>query len=317
MTWKRLFPGYTKQLIFNELERGAQFDELKFPLRALQNYKVIQFRSALESETAGLGTSMNLKDAYKIAYFEYLERKALFDFGVHHGFDSTNGIALHKFQFLASAAARSELFERDSFLLHWHSRTPFISIALKGVSERICTAVTEIKGLGFETRFGRTFLGEQEAIVSTLIDMNTGGFALGLSSGRGTAKDIEKAFLEACVNLFFGDCGKSKDELINQVKAEGVGSLAGHRTLWLYLKPIPGWFYDTCESTCVYERNTIKLKQILLSMEPYPVVGVYSPDVLKLEVGEASGTTIDLLRRRIRSVIPGEINIWSWPHPIP
>ncbi|MGZ6298623.1 MAG: YcaO-like family protein, partial [Parachlamydiaceae bacterium] len=194
MTWKRLLPGFTKRLILAELRNGAEFDELKFPLQSMQHYKVIQFRSADSKEIAGLGASINLKDAYKIAYFEYLERKALFDYGIHCGFNSTNGIALHKFKFLASSSARSELFERDSFLLHWHSSTPFIPIEIKEIQDQLIPAINELKTLGYETRFGKTFLGEQETIVTTLMDSKTQGFALGLSSGRGTKKDIEKAF---------------------------------------------------------------------------------------------------------------------------
>ncbi|MGZ3771786.1 MAG: hypothetical protein ACXVCP_17115 [Bdellovibrio sp.] len=310
-------PGYTKRLILAELKRGAEFDELKFPIKSMQHYKVIQFRSADSKEIAGLGASTNLKDAYKIAYFEYLERKALFDFGIQSGFNSTNGIALHKFKFLASSSARSELFERDSFLLHWHSCVPFIPIGIKEIQKQLIPAINELTTLGYETRFGKTFLGEQQTIITTIMDLKTRGFALGLSSGRGNKKDIEKAFLEACINLFFGDCGKSKNELLNQIRMEGISSLAAHRTLWLYLKELPKWFYGNVESPPIYERITFQIHEILLTKKPFPVVGVYSQGLMKLEIGEASGTTIDVLRRRLKADTSHEIEIWSWPHPIP
>lgn len=317
MTWKKLVPGYTKRLILTELAKGAEFDEFKLPLQSMQNYKVVQFRPAMGKSLAGLGASTNPNDAYKIAYFEYLERKALFDYGIHYGFNSTNGIALHKFKFLASSSARSELFERDSFLLHWHSSTPFITIEINEIQPQLISAINELKTLGYETRFGKTFLGEQDTIITTLIDTKTQGFALGLSSGRGTQKDIEKAFLEACINLFFGDCGRSKNELLNQIKEEGISNLSAHRTLWLYLKSLPSWFYGNPESKPTYVRSSRQIQEILLTKEPFPVVGVYSKDLIMLEIGEPSGTTIDLLRRRIKADIPQNVKIWSWPHPIP
>ncbi len=310
-------PGYTKDLISRALKSGAEFDNLSFPLKSLQHYNVIQFRSGITNESAGLGASRDLAHAYKIAYFEYLERKALFDYGIDQGFSSTNGIALHKFKFLAGLAAQSELYERDSFLLHWYSSTSFISIDIKKVLPEISSSINELKNLGFKAHFGKTFLGEQETIIATLMNIDTQGFVLGLSSGRGLQKDLEKAFLEACINLFHGDCGRSKNDLLMQIEKEGITSLSAHRTLWLYLKSLPDWFYGDQTQSVFYEKITTKLDEHLLTKSPFPVVGVKSNDLITLELGNPSNTTIDALRKRLRTGKHKEVKIWNCPHPIP
>lgn len=310
-------PGYTKDLISRALTKGAEFDSLRIPLKSMQHYNVIQFRSGAVGESAGLGASRNLAHAYKIAYFEYLERKALFDFGLIKGFSSTNGIALHKFKFLASLAAKSELYERDSFLLHWYTSTSFIPIDVIAVIPELLTSITELKELGFETRFGKTFLGEQETIIATLMNIETQGFVLGLSSGRGLKKDIEKAFLESCINLFHGDCGRSKHDLLEQIQKEGIASLSAHRTLWLHLNSLPHWLYSDQNRSLSYEKNTTKLDEFLLTIDPFPVVGVQSQNLITLELGNPSNSTFNALRKRLRSDKHKEVKFWNHPHPIP
>ena len=77
--------------------------------------------------------------------------------------------------------------------------------------------------------------------------------------------------------------------------------------------------YDEAVEADVQEikKGNYNLKPLMITDIPFPVVGIQSVDLLKLEVGMPSVQTINLLRRRFNTNIFQDNDLWKQPHPIP
>ncbi len=73
--------------------------------------------------------------------------------------------------------------------------------------------------------FRKTHLGYAETVICFIVDMNSGGFVTGSCAGNTLMYSQSKAFTEAIINLFFGNNGLSKEELIQEFKENGVSTL--------------------------------------------------------------------------------------------
>ncbi|MGK5089212.1 YcaO-like family protein [Bdellovibrionota bacterium FG-2] len=301
-----------------EQAEGAAFERLLFPIACLKDFYLIQFYKMTDRgrAIAGLGADWDEKHAYRKAVFEYFERKAVISLGPSLGFDSTNGVGAHRYPALAFRAGMNELFERDSFLRHWYSKTPFSKIEGSLTSSNRVW-VDDMDQRGYRTLFCKTHLGFLATTLVFLIDRKTGGFALGLSSGRGGEEDAQKAFMEAATNLFFGNEGKQNEELISRVKVHGITSLIDHRTNWLLINPVPSWVLSLVESTDqqirVGKLRDPKVERVTLAMAPVPVVGARCEDSLNLVLGLPNERDLAILRRSQLHPIDDDFV----PHPIP
>ena len=176
--------------IDTQIKSGAEFKKVTIPLETLRWLHTIHF-SFLENslDYYGLGSDINEKLAYVKAVVEFYERKAFYDVGIKRGFTSTNGIAGHRFYNLAHKAAIAELYERDAFLCHWYSQTPFLKV--ENTNTDVQNVIAELSSMQIKTLFRSTYLGFQKIILCFLINEQTGGFALGLSSDKQqTANDL-------------------------------------------------------------------------------------------------------------------------------
>ncbi len=305
-----------EQAIQIELSEGAAFERLTIPMAGLKKFHVIQFFKVTGSgrAIAGLGVDLKEQYAYRKAIFEYFERKAVISVGLQNGFTSTNGVAAHRYPALAFRAAMNELFERDAFLRHWYSRTPFIAVDdLSSLSPQI--RLDELHAFGYRPFFCKTHLGFFPTTLAFLIHQKTGNFALGLSSGRGGG-DLNKSFLEAAINLFFGNEGKTTEELLQHLKDHGVVSLRDHRTFWLQANPIPGWLHDpiSIDSNLGRPRKpTPKIERVTLANSPVDVVGARCDEALDLALGLPKERDLLILRRS--NLLPSDGLLF--PHPIP
>lgn len=242
----------------------------------------------------GLGTSKDPKLAQIKAYAEFVERKAFLDSSKQHQLSSTNGVATHILCFIAEKNAKDELFERDSFLMHWYSETPMIPLSTH--ETYLNTEIDATSQLGFYTRFYKTFLGYQETIVCFLISKKTGGFCIGLCSGKGRKNDLHKAFLEASINLFLCENGKSAAVLkeYNDIR------LKHHRDFWLFEQTLPKWILippqpiEECRKDPIFET-------ISLPCEHFSTVSVQSKHLLGLSVGFASENDVALVEKRLNN----------------
>lgn len=298
-------------IIQKELEDGGRFESLVPPLSSLKNLHFIQFRKSMGTENAyGLAVSRDMRKAQIVSYFEYLDRKAFHENWKRLNLRSTNGVAAHKFRFLAKQAAISELIERDSFLIHWHSQTPFKSIAGNLLTDQISEDLCQ---QNFSLNLFETTLGLKKTVVCILINEKTGGFCVGSSSGKGSKGDIEKAAVEAVINLCFGGYGKNTDQLISDLELNGMTNLESHRTFWLYKAQAPNWLRS--KKANQFEVSVIdpEFKTMNVAQDPFPVVAVQSPKLFQLVVGPPSAEELSKLTRRLKgytSASEGD------PHPL-
>lgn len=299
-------------IIEQEIEAGGQFEKLVFPIKELNQTYVIQFfkTNSEYGMVSGLGADKEIEMAYLKAIVEYFERLAFFKNEKTHQLYSTNGIAAHRIKSIAKKAAEDEVLERDSFLRHWYSNTPFISIRLDREEEKTNKALkTEL----LEIFLGKTYLGSKETVICFLKDNKTNGFALGLSSGRDHL-DREKAIQEALINYFFGHQGVSIDDQILTIKKEGIRSLQSHRAFWLYMTPMPNWlFADTSEYNMTAIRPKPHSEFLVLEDSPFCVYRCINNELIELLIGDVCKFYPEALTKIGINVVLGPTQY----HPIP
>lgn len=234
------FQASFRKTLESEIRNGGEFRRVKLPLKNMNSY-IAQFASYVDgipTEVTGLGVDLNESVAYEKAFVEFFERKTFFTKAVPLGFETTNGIAGHKFKSLARNNAMNELFERDSFLRHWYQEVPF-NIEPTPSDNYINDVVNELEDQGHQTHFLSTYLGHKKTIVSIIQERESGGFVVGLASGQ--KSEFKKALDEAVINLFYGNGEMSRAQRIEKIKKDGIVGLRDHRGYWLYMNHLPDW----------------------------------------------------------------------------
>jgi hypothetical protein len=241
---------------------------------------------------SGLGSDRNLEAAYVKAVVEYFERLAFFENEHKLGLTSTNGIAAHPYMIMAKKMANDEMFERDAFLRHWYTQTPFIKME---PSLKTLDLIVKLKTLKIDLVLAHSYLGYQKVTCAFLIDLETSGFALGLSSGRGK-QDEDKAIFESIINYFFGHSGKSKDELIKDLLESEIKSLEHHRSFWLYNQKFPDFMVKTGVQLTPEKFPTLagKTNYNILRDDNLKIVKMSNENLIELSVGDVTKTRIKL-----------------------
>ncbi|MGE4131038.1 MAG: YcaO-like family protein [Bdellovibrionales bacterium] len=299
--------------VTQDLGTGGRFARLPNPLKSLPLH-LIQFEKSHEGlgPVFGLGVAPTLKKAQIVAYFEYIERLAYLQLGAEVGLTSSNGIAAHKFRFLAKRSGAFELFERDAFLAHWYSQSPFRHWENAEIPPVLKLVIRELKVRGQRTILATTSLGFQPTVVCFLINEATGGFCIGTSAGKGKTGDAFKALIEAVINLEFGDYGIPRADLIAEARGQTFESLNSHRAYWLYVDQLPKWV-NISASHRPLERHPPRINFLLLKTHPFPVVAAQSESLLQLEAGPPSNGSIDKLTARLSSRYTSQSPL---PHPM-
>jgi len=298
-----------------ELEPGISVENVESQFLSVGGFKLVQVRNQLhaESECAGLGVDKDGRVALIKALSEYFERKAVLTTGEFLGFNSTNGVASHRFSVLAKHAAYYELVERDAFLAHWYSQSSFEKI--DNLPLDLSAMIDALKASQLKTIFYNTSLGFERATVCFVVDKATGGFAVGLSAGRGKF-DLAKALQEAIINFELGGYSFSKKQLVEDFDLHGITSLQAHRTYWLYKSILPEWVLKG--SPCKNLQSTLKKQKttfIEMAKKPFKVIGAKNVAMLPLIVGLPTRHDLTELTRRVNFDKEGH---GEWLiHPIP
>jgi hypothetical protein len=305
-------PSVSKLL---EMEPGISVENVRSQYLSLGGLNLIQVRNQLPSgrECAGLGVDKASGIALIKALSEYYERKAVLAADESLGFHSTNGVASHRFSLLAKHAAYYELAERDAFLAHWYSRSAFEKV--DAIPLNLSVIINALESSQLKTLFYATTLGFEKTIACFIVDKKTGGFALGLSAGRGKF-DIEKALQEEIINFELGGYSFSREQLLADYDQNGLTSLQAHRTYWLYKSILPEWVLKGLP--CKMLQTSPKLPKTmfaLLAQKPFRVVGAKNGAMLPLVVGTPTNSDLTALTQRVKfdSESHGEWLI----HPIP
>lgn len=300
------------KLIEQEILSGGNFEKLIFPIDELNQLHVIQFfkNNNIYGIVSGLGADKDLKLAYLKSIVEYFERLAFFKNEKNLNLFSTNGIAAHRIPAIAKNSAEDELLERDSFLRHWYSNTPFTPLLLNSEEEHINQS---LKSESLEIFLGQTYLGFKETTACFLKSNKTNGFALGISSGRGFY-DREKAIQEALINYFFGHLGVPVENQLLAIQNEGVRSLQSHRAYWLYLNPMPSWIFAAGTTKKAVKSKLISKSQFQsLENSPFKVYRCINQELIELLIGDVCKIYPDALTQIGFNVVLGPTQF----HPIP
>jgi ribosomal protein S12 methylthiotransferase accessory factor YcaO len=181
---KNILFNNLKEIVFGspvsklfEMEPGISVENIYSQYLSQGGFKLVQIRSQLQSgvECGGLGVDRDPRIALIKALSEYFERKAVLVADELLGFNSTNGVASHRFSLLAKHAAYFELAERDAFLAHWYSRSPFEKV--DDIPSRLIGILRSFDANNLKALFFVTNLGFEKATVCFIVDKTSGGFA--------------------------------------------------------------------------------------------------------------------------------------------
>ncbi len=301
-------------------QNQIKISKIQFPERCLDSIFCYQVTGAMDGGKIanGLGADYNSSRAIIKAYVEFVERSVFLNDGGRFEFDSTNGIAGHRFSALARKAAVSEIYERDSFLLHWYSATPMELIKPPG---NLIKTIENLRSVGYTCMFFKSFLGVIPTVSCFLVDETSGGFVLGLSSGKSLNADIEKSFTEAVINLYFGSYGRSDQELIAEIKSNGITQLEHHRAYWLLIDHFPDWLLS--KSAPSESKNTTAppgapIEIFRKKFKKVTVVGCKVRNSLGIGLGPPDLFEIETMKNRFTYDIGVFLpQLGERPHPIP
>lgn len=147
----------------------------------------------------GRGTAHDETLAFTKAGAEALERAYCAHYGIH-----STGVAAHDTESLAAANARSELFEREAFFCHFHSRTPFIPMTENNLAARYPGAFEQIKKFGISLQFLTALVKDRKVVVCVASGLNAKpawGGTVGLASSTQLENATERAFFECLRNI--------------------------------------------------------------------------------------------------------------------
>ena len=226
-------------------------------------YVEIEYQS---EKYVGIGQAQDKRLAIEKAYVEALERWV---FNYHYKLfkldENSNGWAAHPSKKLAFYNSRKEAIERDLFLCHFYSHTPFQDISghpsiLK--NQFVQSLKSRLESVGLEIKFG--LLPSEfslQCIIATIFGdqfERPFGLILGMGIERNRAKAIEKASLEALVKaipVIYGFGSKPLTE--REFRSLKRPQIEDHKRLGLNLKTAQKFrelFQDT----------PIKLNKVLL-----------------------------------------------------
>jgi hypothetical protein len=295
---------------------GLKYEYLTLPLKCASNLYVAQvWNSHKDFEIfAGMGSGLRREAAWIRAIFEAIERLTMLEEARRRKVPwSSNGVAAHRTLPLAKRFAKIELLERDSLLRHWYLEVPFAEVSDTGFSAKVRT---ELQTLGLELLIKQTFLGSLETVIAFIVQKN-GGFAIGLSSGRGAKGNVEKAISECLINYYFGHEGLDENQLRARLRDHGFVKYSDHRTYWLYQATLPEWVRvsgNLREARYSFSKHSPILQYDVLRRTPAFVVRVESAQVLDLPLGQATREDLRPLAEQLKS---SSFEAKNLIHPLP
>lgn len=166
--------------------------ELRWPpALALDSY---QFRAEINVEGRsffGLGGADNKDAAVTKAVAEAIERYTV----AEHRLDTTNGVALHVDYSRAAAFATLELLERDAFLCHYLTNTPYTTLdGAQFLGENAARVVYHLQKSGLQINFGvlRAAVPEIKVVLCCINGLNWSR-PFGLIYGMGSSPHIDES----------------------------------------------------------------------------------------------------------------------------
>lgn len=170
-------------------------------------HKLYDYRvSALykNNKIVATGQSPEKNTAFIKASAELIERMIFYSLETRN--KSTSGLAVHIDEDEAIKNARNELIERDLFLCHYLTKTPWLEIYPRIKSSLHNKIVSKLRSSGYQIRFGQ--LSNEDGHITTVCaatGKNTRpeiGYIIGLSTKSDIQSSIEKSIEELQMNAF-------------------------------------------------------------------------------------------------------------------
>lgn len=271
----------------------------------------------------GRGTKSDEDLAVTVSLVESLERVIV----RHSNISTTNGVAAHNIKWQAEEKSLFELIERDLFLSHFLTKTPFTPLQQsKVISQKAKNYISDNSDkLSFykmrQTNFGTGYI----CLISG--ESRWGGI-FGLSFGNENQSDlIQSAFLEAFRQYSYL---RSSNLLDHSLSLEDfynlkTWSFKSHALLSRnldYFKSISDLFAEKNESNHIvaYDKSEFKFKELKSGIAPFSSLPIYviqctSLNCQNLYTGLATKESISKAGlKRFLGFEPLELNLL--PHPL-
>ncbi len=262
------------------------------------NRYIVSYEHPIYGKIFGYGEDESKCFAKLKAINELLERECCFENKKRFGKLSSNGVASHENQRKSSEAAIRELLERDAFLRHWLTKTPFDEDVTK--YNCIRSFINYLSGINHKLKILSTNLSSIDVKIALIINQETGGFIVGTAYKKYPEESVYKAVSEAFYTLHIVRLSNKNDW------ADG---LINHARYW-YHHQVPSWFFQ--KKVKKYSKISLKPEVIELSRNPTYITKAVCKDAIQLWVGKDVPSYVFKYINKSYS-----INANLEPHPLP
>lgn len=166
---------------------------------SFMEHAVCRILTADGKKVSGRGMAFNERSAFEKAIGEALERYIYISDG---SFPNTNGMALHSSIEIARRSAFQELMERDAYLCHYYTKTPFFRCLDSDLGSSIYRDVSRILNRNDFDLIVARLSSSSDQYISIAACIGTGGasnygFSLGLSCQPSSTSSINASIMEA------------------------------------------------------------------------------------------------------------------------
>jgi hypothetical protein len=300
-----------------------------FENTTLESFGIFDLETSIrigERTYFGRGTAFERELALKKACSEAIERFFL----SKNRYTTSNGIAVHQSYELAAKAAQSELIERDLFMCHFLTSTPFSPVEIQNDFLLRVKRSLSLHGAHI-TFYSMGSLNGIEGILCAIDGLSASepfGYILGSSAGNSTNL-WQSAFLEAFRNFAHLDKNRSLslESFLEKEKGEGVGFI-DHGLLALdigYASKLKEIYFnesfvaqrsEKSEQKVFIRLEEIEKKETIFEGSPLIVTRATSSELQNLFVGTTDISNVNRSRlEKFSELRNKKLSLSMLPHP--
>ena len=292
----------------------------------LPGHEDVRVKLEIKGKTfEGRGISTDQDSSFLIAGAEAVERAYCEDLGIN-----SNGVALHTDKEKAKLNARCELIERDSFLCHFLTKTPFARVVLPSQFNIDFKAITQkLKKQGVEIVLKRAIYSQPQVVFCMARKIHrphSFNCVLGLGSSYDIKVALRKAMAECLSNLIWIlHHHHRKTESVKEFKSKSHYHSIDHQKIYygdnseLNLDWIFNGKYsnELLEMDEEIELSTLKARTPILREAPVSVVRAKGENLQNIFYGPTALKKINFNRLEKFTNSKVDKNRINWmPHPI-